>query len=172
FRGNESVIIIKNIYKKNFGLQNFIKILFGSSISYSLSEYQYFFVYNLAHFFLEKSMSKLNKDVLFLLFEELQDDSKSLFSCLLVNRLWCETVVLVLWRNPWYYDISYQNKSSLFNIVTSLLPDDIKEILTAQGILTTSQQPLLFDYLSFCRSMNVNVINDIIGSFSAYDRFL
>ena len=95
--------------------------------------------------------------------EELQDDSKSLFSCLLVvNRLWCETGVLVLWRNPWRYDISYQNKSSLFNIVTSSLPDDIKEILTAQGILTTSQQPLLFDYLSFCRSMNVNAINDII----------
>ena len=121
-------------------------------------------------------MSKLNKDILFLLFEELQDDSKSLFSCLLVNRLWCETVVLVLWRDPWRYDISY-NKSSLFNIVTLSLPDDIKEILTAQGIQfpsTTLQQPLLFDYLSFCRSMNVNAINDIIsvGSYSAYNRFL
>ena len=54
-------------------------------------------------------MSKLNKDILFLLFEELQDDSKSLFSCLLVNRLWCETVVPILWENPWRFDINYQN---------------------------------------------------------------
>src|SRR2546423_9066750 len=104
-------------------------------------------------------MSKLNKDILFLLFEELQYDSKSLFSCLLVNRLWCETVVPILWKNPWCYDINYRNKSSLYNIVTLSLSDDIKEILKSEGVQFTStimQKPLLFDYLSFCRSMNIN----------------
>src|SRR5436190_1865913 len=58
-------------------------------------------------------MSKLNKDILFLIFEELQDDSKSLFSCLMVNRLWCETVIPVLWRNHWNYNISYYNNKFL-----------------------------------------------------------
>ncbi|EXX63403.1 hypothetical protein RirG_152670 [Rhizophagus irregularis DAOM 197198w] len=88
-------------------------------------------------------MSKLNKDILFLLFEELQDDSKSLFSCLMVNRLWCETVIPILWRNPWNYH----------------------EFLTRLGIqlLSISCQSLLFDYLSFCRSINVNIINSIIS---------
>src|SRR5438477_12326315 len=112
-------------------------------------------------------MSHLNKDILFLLFEELQDDSKSLFSCSLVNRLRCETVVPILWRNPWRYDyINYQNKNYLYNIITLNISDKIKDYLSNQGIKfpSTSQhfQPSLFDYLSFCRSINVNVINDII----------
>ncbi|CAG8694481.1 14391_t:CDS:1, partial [Rhizophagus irregularis] len=45
-------------------------------------------------------MAKLNKDILFLIFEELQVDSKTLFSCLMVNKIWCETVTPILWRNP------------------------------------------------------------------------
>src|SRR5205814_8120500 len=137
---NESVVLINNIYKKNFGLQNFI------TFHLAFQNINIFFVYNLAHFYLEKKMSKLNKDVLFLLFEELQDDSKSLFSCLLVNKLWCETVVPILWRNPWCY--YYNTRSSLYYIITFYLPDNVKEFLTRQGIQLPSvpTQPLLFDY--------------------------
>src|SRR6266498_4677814 len=120
-------------------------------------------------------MSKLNKDILFLLFEELQDDSNSLFSCLLVNRLWCETVIPILWRNPWCYEdvIDYQSKSSLYYIITFSLPDDIKGFLTNRGIRISYQSPL-FDYLSFCKSINVYVIRNIIfmGSSSIYNQFL
>src|SRR5437016_5601860 len=121
-------------------------------------------------------MSKLNKDTLFLIFEELQDDSKSLFSCLMVNRLWCETVIPILWRNPWNYTINYNNKHSLYYIITFYLPNDIKEFLTGQGIQLPSilHQSLLFDYLSFCRSINVKTINSVIsiGSTLAYNQFL
>src|SRR5205809_7632647 len=102
-------------------------------------------------------MSKLNKDILFLIFEELQDDSKSLFSCLMVNRLWCETVIPILWRNPWHYGINYSNKSYLFPTIAFYLSDDIKESLTRQGIQlpSISHKSLLFDYLSFFKSINV-----------------
>jgi hypothetical protein len=121
-------------------------------------------------------MSRLNKDILFMLFEEIQDDPKSLFSCLIVNRLWCETVIPILWKNPWRYNINYRSKNFLFNIITSHFPDNIKKFLLKQGIeiFSVSCQPLLFDYLSFCRSLNVNVINDIIsiGSYLAYNQFL
>ncbi|EXX53402.1 uncharacterized protein OCT59_012724 [Rhizophagus irregularis] len=121
-------------------------------------------------------MSKLNKDILFLLFEELRDDSKSLFSCLMVNRLWCETVIPVLWRNPWCYDINYHNKNYLFTIIASYLSDDIKESLTRQGIQlpSFSYQQFLFDYLSFCRSINIAIINIItsIGSPLSYNQFI
>ncbi|EXX68272.1 hypothetical protein RirG_106740 [Rhizophagus irregularis DAOM 197198w] len=94
-------------------------------------------------------MSFLNKDVLLLIFEELQDDSKSLFSCLMVNRLWCEVAVPVLWRNPWSYS---------------------EQRIQLPPVLDKS---LLFDYLSFCRSINVNTINSIIsiGSSSTYNQF-
>jgi hypothetical protein len=118
----------------------------------------------------------INKDVLFLIFGELQDDSKSLFSCLMVNRLWCETVIPILWRDPWCYDIDYSNKNYLFIIITSYLSDDIKESLMRQGIqlLSVSFQLLLFDYLSFCRSINVNTINIItsIGTSLAHNQFI
>src|SRR6266496_5713687 len=121
-------------------------------------------------------MSKLNKDVLFLIFEELQDDSKSLFSSLMVNKLWCETVIPILWRNPWCYDINYSNKSYLFITIAFYLSDDTKESLIRQGIQlpSISHQSFLFDYLSFCRSINVNIINSIIsaGSSLAYNQFI
>jgi hypothetical protein len=121
-------------------------------------------------------MTKLNKDILFLIFKELQEDSKSLFTCLMVNRPWCETVIPILWRNPWCYDINYGNKDFLFMIIASYLPDDIKESLTKQGIqlLSASSQLLLFDYLSFCRSINIGTINIItsIGSPLVYNQFL
>ena len=120
-------------------------------------------------------MSKLSEDILFLIFEELQDDSKPLFSCLMVNRLWCETVIPVLWRNPWRYNIKYRNKSSLYYIITFYLSDNIKEFLTKQGIKLPPipYKSLLFDYLSLCKSMNINVINALImfGSSVAYDHF-
>jgi hypothetical protein len=121
-------------------------------------------------------MFKLNKNTLFLIFEELQDDSRSLFSCLMVNKLWCETVVPILWRNPWRYNINYSNNSYLFSIIVSYLSDDIKKFLMRQGIqlLSIPYQLLLFDYLSFCRSININIINIIIsiGSSLAYNQFL
>ena len=121
-------------------------------------------------------MSKLNKDVLFLIFEELQNHSKSLFSCLMVNKLWCETSIPILWRNPWKYDINYRNKSYLYSIITFYLTDDTKDFLRREGILIpiVLYQTLLFDYLSFCRSIKVNTLNRIIsvGTSLGYNRFL
>jgi len=96
----------------------------------------------------------------------------------LVNRFWCKTVIPILWRDPWCYEdhIDYQKKCSLYHIITFSLPDDIKESLTSQGIqlFPISHQSPLFDYLSFCKSINVKVIKNIIsiGSSSTYDRFL
>jgi hypothetical protein len=117
-------------------------------------------------------MSKLNQDILFLIFEELQEDSKSLFSCLMVNRLWCKTVIPILWRNPWCYnDVNYSNKNSLFIIIYCYLFDDIKKFMTEQEIQLHSDS-LLFDYLSFCRSMNVNIVNSIISSLTFNQSFI
>ncbi|GBC07552.1 hypothetical protein RclHR1_07530001 [Rhizophagus clarus] len=118
-------------------------------------------------------MSNLNRDVLFMIFEELQDDSKFLFSCLMVNRLWCEIVIPVLWRKPWCYDINYRNKNSLYTIITSYLSDDVKEFLRKKGIQISSQS-LTFDYLSFCKSINVKIIDEIISIkyLTEYNRFI
>ncbi|EXX76175.1 uncharacterized protein OCT59_010121 [Rhizophagus irregularis] len=121
-------------------------------------------------------MSRLNKDTLFLIFEELQNDPKSLFSCLMVNKRWFETVIPILWKNPWRFDINYSNKNSLFIIITFDLPNNTKEFLKSQGLQlpSTSYQSLSSNYLSFCKSINVEIMNNIIsiGSTSVYDQFL
>ncbi|RIA83955.1 hypothetical protein C1645_880217 [Glomus cerebriforme] len=108
-------------------------------------------------------MSKLNKDILFLIFEELKKDSKTLFSCLMVNRVWSETVIPILWRNPWCYNINYNNKVHLFAIIASYLPDHNKKFLTRQELPSISRQSLLFDYMIFCRSINIEIISNIIS---------
>ena len=72
-------------------------------------------------------MLKLNKDVLFLIFEELQNDKASLLSCLLVNRTWCEIIVLILWKNPWFYIKELEKKKSQFNVIISHLSNETKE---------------------------------------------
>ncbi|RGB36865.1 hypothetical protein C1646_757552 [Rhizophagus diaphanus] len=118
-------------------------------------------------------MSKLDKNILFLIFEELQDDSKFLFSCLMVNKIWCETVIPILWRNPWYYVVDYHTRNSLYSILTSYLSNNIKEFLSKKGIQISSQS-FAFDYLSFCRSIDIETIDEIIsiGSPLEYNRFL
>uniref|UniRef100_U9U7V5 F-box domain-containing protein n=1 Tax=Rhizophagus irregularis (strain DAOM 181602 / DAOM 197198 / MUCL 43194) TaxID=747089 RepID=U9U7V5_RHIID len=94
----------------------------------------------------------------------------------MVNRLWCETVVPILWRNPWNYnEINYCNKSYLFVIIACYLFDEIKEFITNQSIQLplAFHQSFLFDYLSFCRSIKVFTINNIIsiGSSLANNQF-
>jgi hypothetical protein len=47
-------------------------------------------------------MSKLNRDVLYLILKELHNDKK-LHYCFLANKIWCEIIIPFLWRNPWNY---------------------------------------------------------------------
>ena len=100
-------------------------------------------------------MSKLNKDILFLIFEKLQYDSKSLFLCLMVNKLWCETSIPILWKNPWQYNIKYNNKSYLYGIITFYLTDNIKDFLRRKGIYLPTQCYINHSYLIIYHSAKV-----------------
>ncbi|GBB89801.1 hypothetical protein RclHR1_01660020 [Rhizophagus clarus] len=75
-------------------------------------------------------MSELNRDVLYLIFEQLQDNKKILYSCLLVSKTWCETIIPILWKNPW-------------------------ECL--------NKKKLSFNYISYCRHLNLDEILRIIN---------
>ncbi|PKK67005.1 hypothetical protein RhiirC2_852481 [Rhizophagus irregularis] len=118
-------------------------------------------------------MSKL-KDILLIIFEELEDDQRSLFSCLLVDKLWCETAVIFLWKNPWRYYLGFYQEKFLYNTIILFLPDESKEFLKLEGIdipSSKSQNPPLFDYLTFCRHLNVVKINSIIH-LSDYKKYI
>src|SRR6266536_1920407 len=109
----------------------------------------------------------LNKDVLFLILEELQDDNKSLYSCLLVNRTWCEMTVSVLWKNPGQYSITENAKSMLFDVIFLHLSEESRDILKNKGIndhLTEIYQHPSFNYINFWKYLNLSLIKSIIPS--------
>src|ERR1044072_1819467 len=90
------------------------------------------------------------------IFEHLENDKVTLHSCLLVNRLWCEVAVRILWRNIWNY--STTNFSST---LIACLPNESKEILLKNGIVisTPTLKPPIFNYASFCKVLSMKQIN-------------
>ena len=79
-------------------------------------------------------MFKLNGDVLYLIFKEFQDE-KVLFSYLTVNKTWCETIIPILWKDPWKFLKGKKfEKNLLLNIIFSHLSDESKNNLKDKGV--------------------------------------
>ncbi|CAB4435110.1 unnamed protein product [Rhizophagus irregularis] len=110
-------------------------------------------------------MSKLNRDVLYLIFEEFQDDENTLHSCLLVNKTWCEIIIPILWKNPWK-NLKREKEKSLLNVIISHLSGESKNNLKNLGInfLENLYQKPLFNYISFCRHLNLFKVKTIINA--------
>src|SRR6266542_6275676 len=103
-------------------------------------------------------MPKLNKDCLFMIFNELENDRSILYSCLLVNREWCENVVPILWKHPWQcftqrghlcYQSVTKRERLLFNTILLHLWDESQNILKKQRIklFTKTIKKPLFNYI-------------------------
>ncbi|PKY33745.1 hypothetical protein RhiirB3_452901 [Rhizophagus irregularis] len=111
-------------------------------------------------------MEKLNIDCLILIFKELWTDKKSLYSCLLVNREWCHLVVPILWRKYPYFFSCKKSKEKFYNIILSCLPTSSKQLLLDNDIklpLTNLPKSLTFNYLSFCKYLKVDIVDNIIN---------
>src|SRR5688572_347728 len=102
-------------------------------------------------------MSRLNKGVLFLILKELQNDGKSLHSCLLVDRTWCETTIPILWKDPFKFCPNDSAKSVLLNVILLHLSEESRENLKNQKIdlFTKTHQRPLFNYISFLRYLKL-----------------
>src|SRR6266542_2364300 len=90
-------------------------------------------------------MSQLTTDCLEEIFEYLEYDEITLYSCLLVNRLWCKISVRIFWREIRNY-----------NTLIAFLPNESKEILHNNKIIfsTSTSKPPIFNYVSFCKSLS------------------
>ncbi|CAG8552093.1 2933_t:CDS:2 [Diversispora eburnea] len=116
----------------------------------------------------------LPNDCLRDIFKYLTHQPKSLHSCLLVNRLWCENAVPILWRDPFrynrtfYYDSNYWK--SITHIILLCLPQESKDIFKSNNIKLPklSSKPPLFDYVGYCQYISCQdiyeIIPEIIGS--------
>jgi len=102
-------------------------------------------------------MSLNNPDCLEVIFENLKDDGATLYSCLLVNRLWCRLITPILWRNPLKFtnrktDATYQ----VIQTYISCLSESKKEQIIAIIILPKflfNKKPL-FDYSKYLQEFN------------------
>jgi hypothetical protein len=115
------------------------------------------------------SMSNLNRDILYLIFEELKDDGNSLYSCLLVNKIWTNIIIPILWKNPWKYLKKESKNIILLKVIISHLSDEIRNNLKEQSKF---QKPI-FNYISFCKYLDFKVIINLINSiFNIRDKYM
>ncbi|CAG8514987.1 12832_t:CDS:2 [Gigaspora margarita] len=109
----------------------------------------------------------LPADVLCQIFQNLTDQ-KSLYSCLLVNRLWCATSVEYLWSKPFRFiytcnfisctchkESRISRSSKLIEIYLSCLTEKEKILLMENGIKLPIESPL-FDYAGFIRYLDLD----------------
>ncbi|EXX76889.1 uncharacterized protein OCT59_016002 [Rhizophagus irregularis] len=106
-------------------------------------------------------MSKLNNDIFCLIFEELRDDEKTLYSCLSINKEFCEIIIPILWKNPWKF-LKKGKERLLLNVIISHLSKESKNNLNQNNIFINSYQRPLFNYINFCKHLNLSGIQNII----------
>ncbi|RIA91137.1 hypothetical protein C1645_875643 [Glomus cerebriforme] len=120
-------------------------------------------------------MSNLTADCLYEIFQHLKDNTESLHSCILVNRIWCATSVPFLWRNPFKPMVSFYSKEKysvgMFCTLFSCLDKETKEFLSLCNInstdLTLIQKKIFFNkplfmYPKYCRYLDLKKLNIII----------
>ncbi|PKC62397.1 hypothetical protein RhiirA1_465177 [Rhizophagus irregularis] len=112
---------------------------------------------------------QLPVDCLEEIIEFLETDKFTLYTCLLVNRLWCKISVRILWRNT--FDFIYHEKSSniypsILSTLIACLPDESKNLLYNNGISISppTSKPLLFNYASFFKTLSIFGISRMIAS--------
>ncbi|RIA92186.1 hypothetical protein C1645_820979 [Glomus cerebriforme] len=90
------------------------------------------------------------------IFECLEEDKVTLYSCLLVNRLWCRISVKILWRNIWGFKC-IKVSSQIRNTLISCLPNESKDLLFKNGVFIPTSIPKspLFNYPSFCEVLSI-----------------
>jgi hypothetical protein len=111
-------------------------------------------------------MEKLNIDCLILIINELRKYRKSLFSCLLVNKEWCYLIVPILWEKYPYYFNHEKSKEKFSDTILSCLPISSKQLLFDNDIKLPSTillKPLTFNYVSFCKFLRDENIDNIIN---------
>jgi hypothetical protein len=109
-----------------------------------------------------------NTDVLSVILYFLRYNKQSLHSCLLVNRLWCELTIPILWRDPWNFFYRLENTSSpsaqiqpikLINIYLSLLPQESIIELQKIGVnIPTYHFRSSFNYPTYLRGLDLNYL--------------
>ncbi|RGB29771.1 hypothetical protein C1646_766169 [Rhizophagus diaphanus] len=83
-----------------------------------------------------------------------QYDYSTLYSCILVNRLWCRLAIPLLWENP--FSIRTRNFNFIEIYLRNLNDDDFNTKLNEYKIVNNSlPSNLLFNYPKFLKYLNI-----------------
>src|SRR6266540_1690548 len=84
------------------------------------------------------------------IFHVLEYDKFALYSCLLVNRFWCSSVIKFLWKQP--FQLVKKPNSSLIEVYVSSFSPEVKTYLISEGVnFPYIKKSKIFDYPSFIR---------------------
>ncbi|PKC67059.1 hypothetical protein RhiirA1_171511 [Rhizophagus irregularis] len=102
----------------------------------------------------------LPTDVLIEIFSHLEDDYKTLQSCVLVNRAWCENSVPSLWAQP-FLDLT---PSTIIDVYLTCLTEPEKNYLIDNDIIGVPNRRRVpaFDYVSFLRHLSMGNLFSIV----------
>src|ERR1051325_3609992 len=113
-------------------------------------------------------MAQLTPDCLEDIFEYLRNDQSSLFSCSLVNRLWCRLVIHLIWRDPFSMNLRPKSFSSIIQTYISCLPDTSKQQISKINNTedqsesnSTFQQPLFF-YIKYLQNLDLENFSKVL----------
>jgi hypothetical protein len=114
---------------------------------------------------------KLPEDCIREILEHLSEDKRTLYTCLITNRTYCQIVVPILWRNPWptfnslTIDLERIYWKILGKTIIKCLTLETKQNLSKQFQINLNpsllQKPL-FNYISYIQIIPVGVINQLI----------
>src|SRR5437016_6759624 len=109
---------------------------------------------------------QLPADCLNEIFEYLEQDRVTLHSCLLVNRLWCEISVRILWRDIWDYKRVKYVSPKIIGTLIACLPNESKDLLHKYGIfiVTSTYKSSLFNYASFLKVLLIHELDQMINT--------
>ncbi|CAB4403175.1 unnamed protein product [Rhizophagus irregularis] len=87
----------------------------------------------------------------------LRNDYKTLYSCILVNRLWCRLAIPLLWEDP--FSKKFPKNYRFIEIYLHYLNDNDKAKLNEYGIISDSfPTNTLFNYPSFIKCLKIHEI--------------
>src|ERR1043165_263513 len=116
---------------------------------------------------MSQEIQQIPGDCILNILKYLYKDHKTLFSCLLINKQWCEITVPILWRKPWKLGISIEFWEFITDTLILCLSDYSKQVLHINGIISStvlSQQPK-FDYISYIEYISQDLITKFVNNY-------
>ncbi|RIA93858.1 hypothetical protein C1645_803827 [Glomus cerebriforme] len=98
------------------------------------------------------------------IFQYLENDMKTLYSCMLVNRTWCRINIALLWRRPFEHSgpKSTRRYSELIRTYITCLPKSSKMEIYETGYKIPSHPRPLFPYHKYLKELDCEKLDEAV----------